>query len=119
MHEAVRTNGNNATPNAAIIEPNQSSADAPVFHVGSYERPTVRLSKRRPQRTSTPPQPEMIPPPLEVASAKPEAFVFGTHPKDPEFRFNKTFNDPSGNVVFKTSDNVLFRVHDFYLKANR
>ncbi|KAJ9113916.1 hypothetical protein QFC19_000110 [Naganishia cerealis] len=34
-------------------------------------------------------------------------------------KVSQIFNDPTSNVVFKTSDNVLFRVDDFYLKANR
>jgi hypothetical protein len=34
-------------------------------------------------------------------------------------RLSSVFNDPTANVVFKTSDNVLFRVDDFFLKANR
>lgn len=34
-------------------------------------------------------------------------------------RFCKAFSDPLGNVVFKTSDHVIFRVEDFYLKATR
>lgn len=34
-------------------------------------------------------------------------------------RFTKAFSGPSGNVVFKTSDYVTFRVEDYYLKATR
>jgi hypothetical protein len=32
---------------------------------------------------------------------------------------SEAFNSPAGNVFFKSSDNVIFRVEDFYLKANR
>lgn len=33
--------------------------------------------------------------------------------------YSKVFNESSANVVFKTSDSVVFRVDDFYLKASR
>lgn len=36
-----------------------------------------------------------------------------------ECRMSKLFFDPSANVVFRTSDNLIYRVHDFYLKAAR
>jgi hypothetical protein len=31
----------------------------------------------------------------------------------------EAFSSPAGNVFFKSPDNVIFRVEDFYLKANR
>jgi hypothetical protein len=31
----------------------------------------------------------------------------------------ETFSSAAGNVFFKSSDQVIFRVEDFYLKANR
>lgn len=31
----------------------------------------------------------------------------------------EAFNKVSGNVVFKSSDDVVFRLEDFYLKAMR
>lgn len=31
----------------------------------------------------------------------------------------EAFNSPAGNIFFKSSDDVVFRVEDFYLKANR
>lgn len=34
-------------------------------------------------------------------------------------KFKPGFNDPSANIVLKSSDGWLFRVHDFYLKVNR
>lgn len=34
-------------------------------------------------------------------------------------RSSPLFSDPTAKVFFKTSDNVVYRVHDFYLKANR
>jgi hypothetical protein len=43
----------------------------------------------------------------------------GEEPKAHEKRVCEAFSSPSGNVVFKSSDDVLFRVEDFYLKANR
>lgn len=58
----------------------------------------------------------------EAPSMKTEVFAFGGRdplPKAKELPFNKSFNDPTANVVFKTSDNVLFKVHDYHLKANR
>jgi hypothetical protein len=33
--------------------------------------------------------------------------------------FDSDFNDASANVFLKSSDNVIFRVKDYYLKANR
>jgi hypothetical protein len=33
--------------------------------------------------------------------------------------FDSEFNDPSANIILKSSDGVLFRAHDFYLKASR
>lgn len=42
-----------------------------------------------------------------------------TAPETPPVVHSKTFNDPSANIVLKTSDNVLFRVEDFYLRAAR
>lgn len=39
--------------------------------------------------------------------------------KAPETRLCEAFSNPAGNVIFKSSDDVLFRVEDFYLKANR
>jgi hypothetical protein len=33
--------------------------------------------------------------------------------------FDSEFNDPSANIVLKSSDGVLFRADDFYLKASR
>lgn len=32
---------------------------------------------------------------------------------------SEAFSSPTGNIVFKSSDDVVFRVEDFYLKANR
>jgi hypothetical protein len=32
---------------------------------------------------------------------------------------SETFSSPAGNIFFKSSDDVVFRVEDFYLKANR
>lgn len=34
-------------------------------------------------------------------------------------RMSPYFNNPTANVFFKTSDNVIYRMHAFYLKANR
>lgn len=48
-----------------------------------------------------------------------EADVEETPQESPKPTFSTTFNDPCANVVFKTSDNVIFRVEDFYLKAAR
>jgi hypothetical protein len=31
----------------------------------------------------------------------------------------EAFSSPNGNVAFKSSDDVVFRVEDYYLKANR
>lgn len=42
-----------------------------------------------------------------------------TKPEVPPVIHSKTYNDPSANIVLKTSDNVLFRVEDFYLRAAR
>lgn len=41
------------------------------------------------------------------------------HPKVPETRVCEAFNNPAGNIVFKSSDNVIFRMEDFFLKATR
>jgi len=38
---------------------------------------------------------------------------------DVKFTTSTIFCDPSANVVFRTSDNVIYRVHDYYLKAAR
>lgn len=39
--------------------------------------------------------------------------------KTPEVRVCEAFSSPSGNVIFKSSDDVIFRVEDYYLKATR
>lgn len=36
-----------------------------------------------------------------------------------ETRICEAFSSLAGNVAFKSSDNVVFRIEDFYLKANR
>lgn len=32
-------------------------------------------------------------------------------------RICKAFSSPSANVLIKTNDNVIFRIHDYYLQA--
>jgi hypothetical protein len=39
--------------------------------------------------------------------------------KDNTPTMSEAFSSPAGNVFFKSPDNVVFRVEDFYLKANR
>lgn len=107
---------NDAEPAPVIASIDPTSGNAPAFDVGSSESVTPRHTTRRQKlrMSSTASQ-------TEAAPVKSEVFVFGAEKplNDKKFRYNKTFYDPTGNVVFKTSDNVLFRVHDYYLKANR
>lgn len=41
------------------------------------------------------------------------------HDAVPEPIICPAFNDPTANVVLKSSDGVIFYVEDYYLKANR
>lgn len=38
---------------------------------------------------------------------------------EPETRICHDFNDQVAKVILKSSDNMIFFVHDYYLKANR
>jgi hypothetical protein len=58
----------------------------------------------------------------EIIWSSAPGFIGNPKPKPKD---NKTlticeaFASPADNFFFKTSDNVIFRVEDFYLKANR
>lgn len=53
------------------------------------------------------------------AVAHSETSSEGTIETTSPYRFCKAFSNPAGNVVFKTSDNVIFLVEDFCLKGAR
>lgn len=36
-----------------------------------------------------------------------------------EIRNSQLFNDPSATVLLETSDDMVYRIHDYFLKANR
>lgn len=36
-----------------------------------------------------------------------------------EIRNSQLFNDPSATVVLETSDHMVYKIHDYFLKANR
>lgn len=33
--------------------------------------------------------------------------------------YHEDFNDPQANIIIKSEDGMSFKIHDFYLKANR
>lgn len=59
---------------------------------------------------------------MDETAATPHSAMSGESTGDnnaPEIRVCEDFSNPAGNIVVKSSDNVIFRVEDFYLKANR
>lgn len=40
-------------------------------------------------------------------------------PAGDNIRLNKTYNDPTADVIIVSNDNVGFKIHSFYLRALR
>lgn len=56
---------------------------------------------------------------IAVYQREQRKFRFGPVAETSNVKNTDLFNDPSANVVMETCDHVVYRVHDFFLKANR